>query len=195
MLLSELQSFLSGLQGGDSPAGGSGAGTSRNGGASIDLSTAINSEAVEKIAADAARAEALLAHLPTTESGDPAKKQLKDTISSPQFQQALSMFSTALQSGQLGPVVSQFELNPEAVAAANTGDLEQFVKALEKSAEQSADKSVATKKKDEQEKDEETPMEEDKNVWRELRGAYWFLCIKLTISFQLFFSFVRIFSM
>lgn len=160
MLLSELQSFLSGLQGGDSPAGGSGAGTSRNGGASIDLSTAINSEAVEKIAADADRAETLLAHLPTTESGDPAKKQLKDTISSPQFQQALSMFSTALQSGQLGPVVSQFELNPEAVAAANTGDLEQFVKALEKSAE----KSVATKKKDEQEKDEETPMEEDKNV-------------------------------
>lgn len=185
VLLSELQSFLSGLQGGDSPAGGSGAGTSRNGGASIDLSTAINSEAVEKIAADADRAETLLAHLPTTESGDPAKKQLKDTISSPQFQQALSMFSTALQSGQLGPVVSQFELNPEAVAAANTGDLEQFVKALEKSVE----KSVATKKKDEQEKDEETPMEEDKNVWSEWIGAYWFLCIELTISFQRSFVF------
>lgn len=165
MLLSELQSFLSGLQGGELAAGGSAAAGNRNGGASIDLSTAINSEAVDKIAADAARAEALLAHLPTSESGETPKKQLKDTISSPQFQQALSMFSTALQSGQLGPVVSQFELNSEAVAAANTGDLEQFVKALEKSAEKGADKSAATKKKDEQEKeDEETPMEEDKNV-------------------------------
>lgn len=163
MLLSELQSFLSGLQTGEGAAGGSGA-ANRNGGASIDLSTAINSEVVDKIAADAARAEALLAHLPTFESGETPKKQLKDTISSPQFQQALSMFSTALQSGQLGPVVSQFELNSDAVAAANTGDLEQFVKALEKSAEKSADKSAATKKKDEKEKDEETPMEEDKNV-------------------------------
>lgn len=164
VLLSELQSFLSNLQGGDLAAGGSGAAANRNGGASIDLSTAINSEAVDKIAADAARAQALLAHLPTTESGETAKQQLKDTISSPQFQQALSMFSTALQSGQLGPVVSQFELNSDAVAAANTGDLEQFVKALEKNAEKSADKTAATKKKDEKEKDEETPMEEDKNV-------------------------------
>lgn len=164
MSLSDLRSFLSTLDGGELAAGGSSSGANRNGGASIDLSTAISSEAVDKIAADAARAEALLAHLPTTESGDTAKKQLKDTISSPQFQQALSMFSTALQSGQLGPVVSQFELNSDAVAAANTGDLEQFVKALEKNAEKSAEKNAATKTKDEQEKDEEMPMEEDKNV-------------------------------
>lgn len=46
------------------------------------------------------------------------------------------MFSSALQSGQLGPVVSQFQLNPEAVAAANSGDLEQFIKALEKKNEE-----------------------------------------------------------
>lgn len=163
VLLSELQSFLSGLQGGDLAAGGSGAAANRNG-ASIDLSTAINSEAVEKITADAGRAEALLAHLPASETGETPKKQLKDTISSPQFQQALSMFSTALQSGQLGPVVSQFELDSEAVAAANTGDLEQFVKALEKNADKATEKSATTKKKDEKEKDEDTPMEEDKNV-------------------------------
>lgn len=60
------------------------------------------------------------------------KQQLKDTLASPQFQQALSMFSNALQSGQLGPVVSQFKLSDDAVSAANSGDLEQFVKALEK---------------------------------------------------------------
>lgn len=76
--------------------------------------------------------ETLIAHLPEVEGDEDKKQQLKDTLSSPQFQQALSTFSNALQSGQLGPVVSQFQLNSEAVAAAVSGDLEQFVKALEK---------------------------------------------------------------
>lgn len=152
MLLSELQSFLSGLQGGDSAAGGA-ANTS-----GVDLSTAINAEAVDKIAADEERAKALASHLPTIETGDSTKKQLKDTISSPQFQQALSMFSTALQSGQLGPVVSQFQLNSDAIAAANTGDLEQFVKALEKTP------AAGGKAKEEPDADKATPMEEDKNA-------------------------------
>lgn len=151
VLLSELQSFLSGLQGGDSAAAGAG----RSG---VDLSTAINAEAVDKLATDEERTKLLASHLPTIETGDNAKKQLKDTISSPQFQQALSMFSTALQSGQLGPVVSQFQLNSDAIAAANTGDLEQFVKALEKSSTASA------KGKEEKETDNATPMEEDKNA-------------------------------
>lgn len=153
--LSELQSFLSGL--GDLSAAGSAAGRNR----SVDLSSAINTEAVNTIASDSDRSNALLAHLPTTGTNENAKQQLKDTISSPQFQQALSMFSSALQSGQLGPVVSQFELNAEAVAAANTGDLEQFVKALEKDAERIAG---GGKKKDEKDNDKETPMEEDKNA-------------------------------
>lgn len=163
LLLSELQSFLSGLQTGELASGGNNGGTSGSRG--VDLSTAINAEAVDKIATDAERANALLAHLPTIETKENAKKQLKDTISSPQFQQALSMFSTALQSGQLGPVVSQFELNAEAIAAANTGDLEQFVKALEKNASANTDADAgSTKKKDEKEQDKETPMEEDKNA-------------------------------
>lgn len=42
------------------------------------------------------------------------------------------MFSAALQSGQLGPVVQQFEVGPEAVDAANQGNMEEFVKALQK---------------------------------------------------------------
>lgn len=113
---------------------------------------------VDKIAAD--RTNTLVAHLPTIESSDNAKKQLKDTISSPQFQQALSSFSTALQSGQLGPVVSQFQLSNEAVAAANTGDLEQFVKALEKN----ADAKDAVKKEKSEDTEQDTPMEEDKNA-------------------------------
>lgn len=104
----------------------------------------------------------LTAHLPSIETSESAKKQLKDTIQSPQFQQALSSFSTALQSGQLGPVVSQFQLTPEAIAAANTGDLEQFVKALEKSANPNAKNTEKKEKPDESKQD--TPMEEDKNA-------------------------------
>lgn len=104
-LLSELQSYLSELK--------SNEGASAAGGRSVDLSTAMNAEAVTNIVGDADRTNALLAHLPTVDTDDSSKTQLKDTISSPQFQQALSMFSSALQSGQLGPVVSQFQLSGE----------------------------------------------------------------------------------
>lgn len=48
--------------------------------------------------------------------------------------QAVSQFSSALESGQLAPVVSQLSVNPEAVAAAAQGNMQEFVKALEKSA-------------------------------------------------------------
>lgn len=154
VLLSELQSFLSGLKTSD----GAGGSSSSTNGRTIDLSTAVNAETVS-VLTDAERTENLLAHLPNIDSNDNAKQQLRETISSPQFQQALSMFSSALQSGQLGPVVSQFQLNEDAVAAATTGDLEQFVKALEKNAKEIVAK--ATEK--EQENKEDSAMEEDKN--------------------------------
>lgn len=129
VLLSELQNYLAGIN-----TGGAAGGSKQN----VDLSTSLNSESINSILSDPERLEALSAHLPgVDEEGKPTdpnvvKQQLKDTLSSPQFQQALSMFSSALQSGQLGPVVSQFKLSDDAVSAANSGDLEQFVKALEK---------------------------------------------------------------
>lgn len=36
-----------------------------------------------------------------------------------------------MQSGQLGPVVQQFEVGTDAVQAANEGNMEEFVKALQ----------------------------------------------------------------
>lgn len=45
----------------------------------------------------------------------------------------MSQFSSALETGQLGPVVSQLAVNPEAVAAAAQGNMQNFIKALEKS--------------------------------------------------------------
>lgn len=41
------------------------------------------------------------------------------------------MFSAALQSGQLGPLIQQFGLGAEAVEAAQKGDMEAFIAALQ----------------------------------------------------------------
>lgn len=108
-----------------------GAGRSLN----IDLSTALSgADAINQLISDPERVKSLIVHLPESEDADEDRKQqIKDHISSPQFQQALAQFSNALQSAQLGPVVKQFELSPEAVAAAYSGNLEEFVRALEKS--------------------------------------------------------------
>ncbi|XP_052896359.1 proteasomal ubiquitin receptor ADRM1 homolog [Anopheles moucheti] len=138
ILLSDLQNYLSGI----SATGVDGSGSRQN----IDLASAVNSQTLASIISDQDKVDALVAHLPQLEGDENKKEQLKETISSPQFQQALSMFSNALQSGQLGPVVSQFQLNAEAVAAANAGDLEQFVKALENSEKSPADTAAATSK-------------------------------------------------
>jgi 26S proteasome regulatory subunit N13 len=148
VLLSELQNYLAGINTG----GGASASGSKH--SNIDLSTSLNSESINSILSDPDRLEALQAHLPSIDDeGKPAdsnavKQQLKDTLASPQFQQALSMFSNALQSGQLGPVVSQFKLSDDAVNAANSGDLEQFVKALEKASLKDKDAKESDEKDD-----------------------------------------------
>ena len=41
------------------------------------------------------------------------------------------MFSSGLQSGQLAPLIREFDLGDDAVAAAASGNLEAFVKAIE----------------------------------------------------------------
>ncbi|XP_055601152.1 proteasomal ubiquitin receptor ADRM1 homolog isoform X2 [Uranotaenia lowii] len=137
--LADLQNYLAGM----SPAA-AGAGQRRN----VDLSTTVNSDCLASVMTDQEKVDALIEHLPQIEGDENKKQQLKETLASPQFQQALSMFSNALQSGQLGPVVSQFRLSEEAVAAANSGDLEQFVKALEnahkKATSPDAEKSKTT---------------------------------------------------
>ncbi|XP_039968344.1 proteasomal ubiquitin receptor ADRM1 homolog [Bactrocera neohumeralis] len=132
---------------------------------SVDLSTAIQgSEAINQIISDPERAKTLSVHLPESEDADENKKQqIKDTIASPQFQQALSLFSNALQSAQLGPVVSQFELTPEAVAAAYAGNLEDFVKALEKSLPAGATMDTTNAKESDKDKEPLKKNESEEN--------------------------------
>ena len=139
--LSDLQNIISGLT---VPAAGATAAVptpEQN----IDLSHAINYEALKPLLADKQFMDRVREHLPpdVDAEGKPApvtsgnaSEQLAGTVSSPQFQQALSTFSAALQSGQLGPLIQQFNLGQECVDAANRGDLEAFVKALEKNKKQ-----------------------------------------------------------
>jgi len=61
--------------------------------------------------------------------GDTAN-EVRSTISSPQFQQAMALFSSGIQSGQLAPVIQQFNLGDTAIAAATAGDMEAFIKAI-----------------------------------------------------------------
>lgn len=114
----------------------SGSGTNRG---NVDLTSAItsSSDEVNQVISDPERVQKLVSHLPeidakSSKSPTSAKQEIKDTITSPQFQQAMSLFSNALQSGQLAPVIQQFDVTSDAVAAATTGDIEQFVKALDK---------------------------------------------------------------
>ena len=47
----------------------------------------------------------------------------------------MSSFSSALQSGQLGPLMKQFDLPEQVMLAASQGDLIEFSKAMEKFAQ------------------------------------------------------------
>lgn len=112
----------------------------------IDLSTAINSESLAHLLNDGEFLRQIEPHLPPvtqiSSSSSPSseqqplsveerKKQLAETIRSSQFRSSLSQFCLALQSGQLGPLMSQFGLNHACVEAANLGNLEAFVRALD----------------------------------------------------------------
>ncbi|EDV98155.1 proteasomal ubiquitin receptor ADRM1 homolog isoform X2 [Drosophila grimshawi] len=123
------------VAGGGSSSGADGTSDASGRSLNIDLSTALSgADAINQLIADPERVKSLIVHLPESEDADEDRKQqIKDHISSPQFQQALAQFSNALQSAQLGPVVKQFELSVDAVAAAYSGNLEDFVRALEKS--------------------------------------------------------------
>ncbi|XP_066245291.1 proteasomal ubiquitin receptor ADRM1 homolog isoform X2 [Euwallacea similis] len=97
---------------------------------SVDLSSALTNEALTSIMNNPEALQQLQEHLPPIDRD--TRDVLRSTLVSPQFQQAVSQFSNALESGQLGPVVSQLAVNPEAVAAAASGNMQDFVKALEK---------------------------------------------------------------
>lgn len=96
-------------------------------GAAASLADALSNVAVAEVARN--HAAELSQHLPA--SDDPAQ-ELAETVRTPQFRQAADTLGTALQTGQLGPVLSQFGMNDETIAAATQGDLRKFATNLTK---------------------------------------------------------------
>ncbi|XP_072156959.1 proteasomal ubiquitin receptor ADRM1 homolog isoform X2 [Bemisia tabaci] len=160
--LQDLQSLLSDIQAHKGPKSSGETANRPN----VDLSSALNAEGLQAVLSNPGIVQNLQQHLPSlssTTTSNSQQDQLRNTLASPQFQQAVSMFSTALQSGQLGPVVEQFSVGQDAVSAANEGNMEEFVKALEKATISSDDDSTPEqpdkKKKKESKSDEDMPMD------------------------------------
>ncbi|KAM4611057.1 proteasomal ubiquitin receptor ADRM1 [Polymixia lowei] len=102
-------------------------------GQGVDLASVCTPEMMAPILSNAEVQQRLLPFLPSGESLPQSADEIQNTLTSPQFQQSMTMFSSALASGQLGPLMSQFGLPAEAVDAANRGDVEAFAKAMESS--------------------------------------------------------------
>jgi len=129
--LSDLQSILSNIQ---VPAGEGG--SEGSSGPAVDLSSALTAEALKPILQNQQFLDKVKEFLPAGEDGkEVTTADLTGTVLSPQFQQSVSMFSMALSSGQLGPLVREFGLGDDAAAAAAKGDMGAFVKALQKEKE------------------------------------------------------------
>uniref|UniRef100_A0A3P9I4L0 Adhesion regulating molecule 1 n=1 Tax=Oryzias latipes TaxID=8090 RepID=A0A3P9I4L0_ORYLA len=109
-------------------------------GAAVDLASVCTPEMMAPILSNAAVQQRLLPFLPSGESLPQSAEEIQNTLTSPQFQQSMSMFSSALASGQLGPLMSQFGLPAEAVDAANRGDVEAFARAMQASKGDSKEK-------------------------------------------------------
>ncbi|KAL1766824.1 proteasomal ubiquitin receptor ADRM1 isoform X2 [Sigmodon hispidus] len=139
--LSDLQSILATM---NVPAGPGGS-------QQVDLASVLTPEIMAPILANADVQERLLPYLPSGESLPQTADEIQNTLTSPQFQQALGMFSAALASGQLGPLMCQFGLPAEAVEAANKGDVEAFAKAMQNNAKSEPKEGDAKDKKDEEE--------------------------------------------
>ncbi|XP_063320790.1 proteasomal ubiquitin receptor ADRM1-like isoform X1 [Pelmatolapia mariae] len=128
--LSDLQSILATM---NVPAAGAQ-------GSAVDLASVCTPEMMAPILSNAEVQQRLLPFLPSGESLPQSTEEIQNTLNSPQFQQSMGMFSSALASGQLGPLMSQFGLPPDAVDAANRGDVEAFARAMQGSREESKEK-------------------------------------------------------
>ncbi|XP_037833047.1 proteasomal ubiquitin receptor ADRM1-like [Kryptolebias marmoratus] len=109
-------------------------------GPGVDLASVCTPEMMAPILGNPDVQQRLLPFLPSGESLPQSAEEIQNTLNSPQFHQSMSMFSSALASGQLGPLMSQFGLSAEAVDAANRGDVEAFARAMQGSKGDSKEK-------------------------------------------------------
>jgi ribosomal protein L12E/L44/L45/RPP1/RPP2 len=127
--LSDLQNILGNLKPGDF--------SERQ---EVDLADVITLDVMAPILANKSIQEKLTQYLPDSEILPKTEQELRTTLTTPQFKKAMSSFSSALQSGQLGPIMKQFDLPPEVSVAAAQGNLEAFAKAMEQYSQTKKDK-------------------------------------------------------
>ncbi|XP_037968772.2 proteasomal ubiquitin receptor ADRM1 isoform X1 [Plutella xylostella] len=151
IFLSDLQRYFSGL----APPGLGGA---EEAGVERELPAALAGADVVGTAAAPPHAERLAPHLPPAPD-NAAQDDVRTTLLSPQFAQAAALFSSALTSGQMGPIISQFGLNQEVASAASSGDVQAFFKALENSSNSETDASKDSK---DSKGDKKEPKKDDK---------------------------------
>ncbi|XP_013774745.1 proteasomal ubiquitin receptor ADRM1-like [Limulus polyphemus] len=158
--IQDVQSILSGLS---VPASEDG-GLSK----SADSSSALTAETLQPLLSNKEFMDRACELLPTP--GDSGSSSLRDnlkmTAQSPQFQQALGIFSAALQSGQLCPLMEQFDMNSDVIDAAKSGDMEVFVRLLQNvhgkgasGAEETSNGTVKGDKDKEKDSDEEMGLD------------------------------------
>ena len=109
--LSDLHNVLSGLPG-----------ASGSSGPSVDISTGLSTEVLRPLIENQEFVRKMKELLPEDEQKE--DNAVSETLSSPQFRQALGMFSTGLQTGQLAPLIREFNLGDAAIDAATKGDME-----------------------------------------------------------------------
>merc|ERR1712136_249489 len=90
----------------------------------------------------------LLGHLPQGEGLTQTPEELRQTLGSHQFQQAMGSFQAALQSGQLGPLMNQFGMPSDVSTAAAQGNVEAFMQAMQQDDEEDKDKEKKKEKKE-----------------------------------------------
>ncbi|MBZ3877926.1 Proteasomal ubiquitin receptor ADRM1 [Sciurus carolinensis] len=117
----------------------------------VGLTSVLTPEIMVPNLANANVQQHMLPYLPFRESLPQTAGEIQSTLTSPQFQQTLIMFSTALASRQLGPFICQFGLPAEAVEATNKGDVEAFAKAMQNKARPEQKESDSKDKKDDEE--------------------------------------------
>merc|ERR1712178_401687 len=112
--------------------------------------------------------ERLNKHMPKDEKIK-NKEELRAAVGSPQYQQAVQAFQEALESGQLAPVLQQFNLPEAAIKAAASGDMKAFAEAMEgenkKSSEtdSKADQNASTPVAKREEKTDEKDNKDDED--------------------------------
>ncbi|XP_069358925.1 proteasomal ubiquitin receptor ADRM1 isoform X2 [Maniola hyperantus] len=148
IVLSDLQRYFSAL--GTAPEG-------EGGEARVDLGAALAAPDVLSTASEPPHAQRLAPLLPPAPAA--AATAAAATAAA---DDAANQFSSALTSGQMGPVVSQFGLPADVTAAANTGDMQAFFKALESASSGSeGNKSQDADKKKEKPQDDKNDKDDD----------------------------------